>query len=239
MFETMNEIFSRTGSHLYYGITLYLPPLFVAFVILLLSWLIAHAARFAVSRLVKGKAADHFLKSSGFSNLVLSEGTLRTGPLVARAVFWLFLLGGLLCAISVFDTQWTQRMVENIVLLFPKALTAGVILIAGLWLSLYLSRSILLWASDERLPAPRRWASAVRVIVMFTAIVVAADVLNFAPAVFFAAFIILVGGAVLASALAFGLGGQHAVRKWISGGAPSSTHVESTEEDEAALWRHL
>ena len=245
MFETINEIFNRTGSHLYSGITFYLPPLFVAFVVLMLAWAMAHAVRFALSRLVKGAAVDRFLKSSGFSNLVHSEGGLRTGPLVARAAYWLFLLGGLLCAISVFDTEWTRRIVETTVLLLPKAFTAAVILVAGLWLSLFLSRSVLLWASGENLPAPRRWASAVRVIVMFTAIVVAADVLNFAPGVFFAAFIILVGGAALASALAFGLGGQHAVRRWISGGAPGSadssdsSSVQDAQEEEASLWRHL
>ena len=238
MFETINEIFNRTWSYLYTGVTSYLPPLFVAFVVLVLAWIVAHLGRFLVSHLVKGLAFDRFLKSSGFSHLVRPEGDLRTGPLVARAVFWLVFLGGILSAISVFETQWTQRIVETIVLLLPKALTAGVIIIAGLWLSLYLSRSVLVWASAEALPAPRRWASAVRVIVMFTAIVVAADVLNFAPGVFFAAFIILVGGATLASALAFGLGGQHAVRRWISRGEADSSDPRDGEE-ETSVWRHL
>ncbi|MBK7930863.1 MAG: hypothetical protein IPJ98_26325 [Bryobacterales bacterium] len=50
---------------------------------------------------------------------------MRTGPLVARAVFWLLLLGGVLSAISVFETQWTQRIVEAVVLLAPKAPRRG------------------------------------------------------------------------------------------------------------------
>lgn len=83
-----------------------------------------------------------------------------------------------------------------------------------------------------------RWAASVRAIVAFTAVVVAADVLNFAPAVFFAAFVILVGGSVLTAAIAFGLGGQHAVRRWMQG--RDRGHASRLkQEDEVSLWRHL
>jgi len=153
-------------------------------------------------------------------------------------VFWLVLLGGVLSAISVFETQWTQRIVEAVVVLAPKAATAGLIVLAGLWLSLYLSRSMLLWAAEEKLPAPRRWAAAVRAVVIFTAVVVAADLLNFARGVFFAAFVIVVGGAALGGAIAFGLGGQHAVRRWMVGFREEpGDRMEADEE--ASLWRHL
>lgn len=238
MLETINEILQRTWGHLYSGLTFYLPPLIVAVLILAAAWVVAHVGRYLVSKLVKGIAADRFLKRTGLSNLLRPEGDLRTGPLVARAAFWLLLLGGVLSAISVFETQWTQRIVETVVLLAPKAATAGLILLAGMWLSLYLSRSMLLWASEERLPSPRRWAASVRAIVAFTAVVVAADVLNFAPAVFFAAFVILVGGAVLTAAIAFGLGGQHAVRRWMQG-RDRGHAARLKQEDEVPLWKHL
>ena len=237
MLETIDEIFKRTLAQIYSGVTFYFPPLIVAILVLLAAWIAAHTGRFVVARLVKGLAADRFLKSSGLSNLFLPQGDLRTGPLVARAVFWLVFICGVLSAISVFQTQWTQRIVEAIALLLPKALTAGVILIAGLWFGLYLSRSVLVWASEENLPAPRRWAAAVRITVTFTAVVVASDVLNFAPGVFFAAFIILVGGAALTAAIAFGLGGQHAVQRWMA--SRENSHSDPAEKDDASIWRHL
>lgn len=238
MLDTVNEVFHRTWNQVYFGVTHYLPPLLVAVLLTAAAWVAAHAARFLVARLVTGFAADRFLRRTGFSNLVRPEGDLRTGPLVSRAVFWLVFLGGVLSAISVFQSQWTGRLVEAVILLMPKIFTAGVILLGGLWLSLYLSRSTLLWACEEHLPAPRRWASAVRVVVMFTAVVVAADVLNFAPAVFFAAFLMLVGSAALGVALALGLGGQDAVRKWIKG-EPGTARDAAACEEETSAWRHL
>jgi hypothetical protein len=77
-----------------------------------------------------------------------------------------------------------------------------VILLVGAWLSQYLGRSLLVWAVNENLPAPRRIVAAARVLIMFVAVVVVADTLNFARTVFLAAFMILVGGAVLTASLA-------------------------------------
>jgi hypothetical protein len=236
MLDTVHEVFHRTWNQVYFGVTHYLPPLLVAVLMVLAAWVVAHTARFLVARLVKGLAADRFLRRTGFSNLVRPEGDLRTGPLVARALFWFLFLGGVLSAISVFESQWTARLVEAVIVLMPKIFTAGVILLGGLWLSLYLSRSVLLWACEEHLPAPKRWASAVRVVVMFTAVVVAADVLNFASAVFFAAFLMLVGSAALGAALAVGLGGQDAVRRWIS---RDQRAAEAACEEETSVWKHL
>ena len=65
---------------------------------------------------------------------------------------------------------------------------------------------MLVWAVNENFPSPRRLAAVVRILIMFVAVVVAADQLNFARSVFLAAFIIFVGGAVLAASLAIGLG---------------------------------
>jgi hypothetical protein len=140
----------------------------------------------------------------------------------------------LLVALNVFNTNLTTRIVEAAVFLLPKAVTAGFILLLGAWLAQFLGRSVLVWASNEDLPGPRRLASVTRVITMFVAVVVAAEVLDFAPRVFFAAFIILVGGAVLAASLAVGLGGREAVRHYLQDRAE-----RRDDEREKSLWSHL
>ena len=71
---------------------------------------------------------------------------------------------------------------------------------------------MLVWAFNESLPYPRRLAAGVRVMVLFVAIVVAADHLDFARVVFLTVFIIFVGGLVLTISLAFGIGASGRVR---------------------------
>jgi hypothetical protein len=110
-----------------------------------------------------------------------------------------------------------------------------VILLAGAWLGQYLGRSMLVWAVNENFPSPRRLAAVVRILIMFVAVVVAADNLDFARSVFLAAFIIFVGGAVLAASLAIGLGrGTGTVQRFLE-----DKRERAVEAGDRSLWSHL
>ncbi len=81
-------------------------------------------------------------------------------------------------------------MIEWVLLMVPKLVAGAVILVAGLWVSRYLGRSALIWAFNEGIPHSRRISQAVRIVVIFVTVVVAADYLNFARNVFLASFIL-------------------------------------------------
>jgi len=120
------------------------------------------------------------------------------------------------------------------VFMVPKLFAGAVILVAGIWVSRYLGRSALVWAFNEGLPSSRRIGQAVRVVVIFVTVVVAADYLNFARNVFLASFVLIVGGAMLAGGLALGLAGRRTVERYLE-----SKESERTEEREQAAWKHL
>jgi hypothetical protein len=162
------------------------------------------------------------------------SGRLRATRLVAEAAYWCILLSGLLIGLSAFNTDITTKLVQNFVFLLPKLVIAGVILLAGAWLSQYLSRSTLVWGVNEGLPSPRHLAVGVRIIIMFVAVVVAADQLEFARNVFLAAFIILVGGAALTTSLAVGIGASSGVRRFLQ-----SKQEQSEETSERSVLNHL
>lgn len=233
MIRTLQDVLDRVLDTISFHLTTYVPPLVVALIVLALFWLVAKLVRWLMTKAIKGAGIDRFLSDSGFRSMFDSAGRLHGTPLIAGAAYWLILAGGVLAALNVFGTDLTSRMVETTVFLFPKAVTAGLILLAGAWLAQYLGRSVLVWASNEELPAPRRLAAATRIVTMFVAVVVASDVLDFAPRVFFAAFVILVGGAVLAGSLALGLGGRDAMRGYLD------ERKSRKSEEEKSLWSHL
>jgi hypothetical protein len=119
--------------------------------------------------------------------------------------------------------------------LIPRLVAAAAIIVGGLWLGQYLGRSTLVWAVNEDLPAPRRIAVGVRTLVIFAAVVVAADTIDFAASVFLAGFVLILGGLVLAAALAFGLGARDVVKQRLAG----KFAEESEEVHERSLWHHL
>jgi xanthine/uracil permease len=100
-------------------------------------------------------ALDQFLQQSGLSAILDGSGQLRATRLVAETVYWGLLLLGFLTGLSAFNTELTSRIIATVVSLFPKVVTAAVILLAGLWLGQYLGRGALVWAFNEGRGAAR------------------------------------------------------------------------------------
>lgn len=233
MIEVLRNVLEDALARLHFQVATYLPSLLAALTLVLGAYVSAVFARWLIYRIFKGLAIDRFLRQSGVAFLVDPSGRLRATRLVAETVYWSFLLVGVLLGVNVFGTDLTTQIVQSFVFLLPRLLVAGLILLCGAWLGHYLGRSMLVWAVNENLPAPRRLAAMVRVLIMFVAVVVAADQLNFAKSVFLAAFIILVGGAVLAASLAIGLGGRGVSRLLGEKGE------QTGESPERSLWSHL
>ncbi len=234
MLNTLRQIIEGTVDRLYYYVTNFAPPLLAALFVIVLSWAAALAVRWLIYRIFKGTAIDKFLRQSGVAFMLDRSGRLRATRIGAETAYWALLLGGVMLGLSIFDTNLTSQVINKVVFLLPKLVTAGLILLAGAWLSLYLSRSLLVWAVNEDLPSPRRLAAMLRVVIMFVAVVVAADQLDFAKAVFLAAFIILVGGAVLTASLAIGIGASSSARIFIE-----RKRQQSSGTHERSLWSHL
>jgi hypothetical protein len=234
MIETMRLVLEALLGRLRYQMTTYLPAVLAALILLVGAYVTAVVVRWVLNRIFKGVAVDRFLRRSGLAFMLDGSGRLRATRIVAETAYWLILLAGFLTALSAFDTQLTSLMINNFVLLLPKLAVAGIILLAGFWSGHYLGRSALVWAVNENIPQPRRIAGAVRLIIMFVAVVAAADYLDFARAVFLAAFIMLLGGAVLAASLALGLGGRDAARRYLEEKTP-----HSEDEHARSLWNHL
>ena len=165
--------------------------------------------------------------------MLAPSGRLQATRIGAETAFWCILLSGFLLGLNVFGSDFTTQVQQSIVSFLPKLFIAGLILLSGSWLSQYLGRGTLVWAVNENLPSPRRLAMAIRVLVIFAAVVIAADQLNFASRVFFAAFLIIVGGAVLAASLAIGIsnrGMRHLLEE---------KRDSNDDSAERSLWSHL
>jgi hypothetical protein len=213
-----------------------LPPVIAAVIVLLAAYVLARLARWLTARVFKGIQVDRWLSRSGMSVILDHSGTLKASRAVAQTMYWVVLGIGFLVALNVFGTGLTTRIAENVVTLIPRLIVGALIVVGGLWLGQYLGRGALVWAVNEDLPYPRRFSMGVRCLIVFAAVVVAADTLNFARVVFLAAFILVLGGLVLAGALALGLGLRDNVRGRL--GNPTRPG-EPLEHAERSLWNHL
>ena len=234
MTETFRRVLGSVMERLQEQVATLVPPLLAGTVILLVAYLLAVGSRWLITRVFKGQAIDRFLRQSGLAFIIDPTGHLRAARTAAGTVYCGFLIAGVLTALSVFNTELTTQTVQGVVFLLPNLVLSGAILLAGTWLSQYLARSALLWAVNEGIPYPRRLAVLVRVLLMFVAVVVAADQLNFARSVFLAAFIMIGGGLILTVSLAVGIGASRGVGRFLAG------RQEQVKDDRPeSLWSHL
>ncbi len=234
MGEMVRRVMEGVAERLLHQITTFVPPVLVAMIILLIAFLTASALRWLIYRIFKGLTIDKFLRQSGVAYVLDPSGRLRATRVVAESVYWVILIGGALTGLSVFDTTLTSQIVESFVFRLPKLVVAALILVGGAWLAQYLGRNVLVWAVNEDLPGPRRIAALVRVVLMFVAVVVTADYLDFARSVFLAAFVIIVGGLFLALSLAVGIGVSGSVHRAIE-----DRKTKAAAESAPSIWNHL
>jgi hypothetical protein len=233
--ETLTTILKGVWDRLQGEAMMYLPPLIAAAIVFLGALIVAVVARRILYRISRGVSIDRFLRRSGVAHLIDPAGQLRSTNIVAEASYWSVLIVGVLAALSVFGTDLTSQLIQSFTSLIPRLVIAGAIVLGGAWLGQYLSRCVLVWTFSEGLPHPRRAAVAVRVVVQFVAIVVAADHLNFARSVFLTAFIILAGGLALTVSLAVGIGASGRIREYFV----ATRAEEPAPERERSIWTHL
>jgi hypothetical protein len=234
MIEILETITRETLRRLSYRITTQLPGLIAGLLIFLAAYVVALLVRWLLVRLFKGAAVDRFMRRSGLWSMFTDSGTIRGSRMIGSLAFWAILLVGFLTALDAFDTQLTSTVINSVLELLPRLVAAGAIMVAGVWLGRFLGRGALVWAFGEGIPSARRIGQVVRVFVIFAAAVVAADNLGFAEHVFLAAFIIVVGGAVLSASLALGLEGRHVMRRFLT-----TDRLPSGEDSEDAGHEHL
>jgi hypothetical protein len=235
MLGLLKQILKQAVERISSQILTYVPGLLAAIFVLAVAWIMAKAARWLIIKIFKGISVDRFLKRSGLSSILDRSGRLQTSQVAAKTAYWIILVAGMLVALNSFNSYLSSRLTEMAVLLFPKLVGAAAIIVAGTWIGRYFGRTTLIWAVNEGMPWPRKLAAFVRALFTFVGIVAAADHLDFARDVFLAAFILVVGGIVLAASLALGLSGRESVRNYLHEG--KGTDEESP--DDRPLWRHL
>jgi hypothetical protein len=234
--ETLNAIVRGALERLYQQVTTDLPPLIAAAAIFILAYLFAMLARWLVRRVFKGLELDRWLQRSGISEMIDHYGHLRASRMVANVVYWTILMMGILVALNAVGAGLTSRIVDSALLGLPRIVAGVAIVLGGVLLAKYLGRGTLVWAVNEDLPSPRKLAALVRALIVFVAIVAAADTLDFARTVFLSAFILILGGGVLAIGIALGLSMRDVFKGYLR---ERYRHSESSDHEERSLWNHL
>lgn len=184
-----------------------LPNVLAMGIILLGGLLTAWAFGFFVERLLRMIGFDYLCDRLGM-NAALLRGGVKTDPshLIGRGTYWIVTVLASIAALGALNLTPINQFAQSLLAYVPHLVTATVILLAGYFLSNFVSQAVLIAAVNAGLPPARLIATCSRWGIQVLAGAMALEQLGIARHIVVVGFGITWGGIVLAGAIAFGLG---------------------------------
>jgi hypothetical protein len=206
--EPLKEVYSKFIK--------FVPNLLAMLVIILVGMLVARLVRAVLLKLLKAIKFDSWSDRMGLTS-VMRKGDLWDKPAdaVGAFVFWLLIIAAFMAGFSALNIPAVDSLIANFVLYLPRVFSAILILVFGYIVTGFISRAILISGVNRGYRFAKLLAETVRLLLILLFIAMALEQLEVAPGIVVAAFSIIVGGIVLALAIAFGVGGIDAARKII------------------------
>jgi large-conductance mechanosensitive channel len=194
----------------------YLPVLLGALIILIVGWIVAKAIRGLVDWLLKTIRFDTLADKAGISE-ILKKGNLKisAGEVVSSIIYWLIIIMVLVMTVDALGLPKSSDILAGLFAYVPKVIAALLVLIVAMFLANFVSGIVRTAAGNANLPKPQILAGISRWAIIIFAVTIALEQLGIAPLLVTATFNIILGGIVLALALAFGLGGKDAAAKYL------------------------
>lgn len=193
----------------------FVPTLVAALLLLLVGWLIAKAVEGIVVRILKTVTLDKLADQIQLS-AVLTKGGIRhkLSELIGVIVYWLVMLAVVMIVFNVLQLTVAAELFQSIVTFLPNVIAAVFILIVGIFAASFLATTIRTAASNAGMGQAGLIGQLTEIVVVIFAAVAALQQLRIP--FFGEAFLIILAGISLGSALAFGLGCKDLAGRWVS-----------------------
>lgn len=187
----------------------FLPKLIVAVIILLGGWLLAKAIRLAVVKGLKSINFNVVSERAGIDSFLQQGGTtIDTIGILGVLVYWLVILAALMVAFNSLGLALVTELIGRVALFVPKVIVAVLILVFGAYFSRFIGNAIIAYGHNVGLEDTEILGRMARYTIMAFVVLIALEQVQVATELLRLSFLILLGGVVLALALAFGLGSQ-------------------------------
>ncbi len=190
-------------------IAAFLPRLLLALLVVAVGWLLAKAVRFAVERALKAVNFTVLTERAGTDNFLRQAGMRSdTTALFGIVAFWLVILATLIIAFNELGLTYITDLLGRVVLFTPKLLIAMLIVVFGSYCARFVGAAVHTYCVDAKIPDADILGRLVRYVIMTFVVMIALSQVEIGGDMVQRTFLIILGGLMLALALAFGIGGQ-------------------------------
>lgn len=194
----------------------YLPVLLGALLILIIGWIVARVIRSIVDTVLKVVRFDAIADKAGISEMLNKGGMKITArQVLSSLVYWLIMIMVLAMVANAMALPKAADILTSLFAYVPKIIAALLVLMVAMFLANFVSGIVRTVAGNAKLPKPELLAGITRWAIIIFALTIALSQLGIAPRLVSATFNIVLGGIVLALALAFGLGGKDSAGRYL------------------------
>ncbi len=187
----------------------FLPRLAIALLVILVGWLLARVARFAI---IKGLRAVNFhvvTQRAGLDGFLHDGGvTADTTEIIALIVYWLVILGALVVGFNSLGLIYVTDLLGRVILFVPKVLVALLVLAFGAYFARFVGNAITAYCRNIHMQDAELLGRLAQYAILTFVVLIALDQVNIGGDIVRQSFLIILAGLVFALALAFGLGGK-------------------------------
>jgi hypothetical protein len=202
-------MFLETTREFLHQIAAFLPRLALALAVVAVGWLLAKAVRFAVE---KGLRAVNFnvLTERAGTDHFLQQGGLRgdTTTIFGLFAYWVVILATLIIAFNGLGLTYITDLLQRVELFLPKVLVAMLVVVFGSYFARFIGEAVNTYCVDAQIADADILGKIARYLIMTFVVMIALSQVEVGGDIVQRTFLIILGGLVLALALAFGLGGK-------------------------------
>jgi hypothetical protein len=217
--DVLEEAFGRLTAVLAADLPGIVAMLVVMLVAVLVAFVVRAALRFSLARVGFDRRAREWGITTGRG----VEPHHEPSWLVARGAFWIVVATGIALALAVLGASGTSLVGLSFLGFLPRFVVGALVLLAGIGAGRFLERAVLIGAVNQGIRQARLVAWGVKWVVFLLGAAMALQHCGIGGSLPTIAFTIVVGGIVLAAALAFGLGARNAIARSLD------RHVEGEE----------
>jgi hypothetical protein len=199
----------ETTREFLHQIAAFLPRLALAVAVIAVGWVVAKAVRFAIEKalravnfnvLTERAGTDHFLQQGGLHG--------DTTTIFGLFAYWVVIIATLIIAFNGLGLTYITDLLQRVELFAPKVLVAMLVVVLGSYFARFVGEAVNTYCVDAQIPDADILGKISRYLIMTFVVMIALSQIEVGGDIVQRTFLILLGGLVLALALAFGLGGR-------------------------------
>ena len=190
-------------------ITSIAPDVLQLIIIVVLGFIIAWVFKLIARYVLKAVRFDVFAYRTGMTTVLNKASVDRSASEVIGIVtYWCAVFLFFIIALGTLDVYAVDNLVVSIFTYIPRFVIAVFVFLLGYFLSRFLRRAILIGLVNAQVRSAKLISSLFQMLIIILFSAMAIEQLGIARGIVVATFAISFGGVVLASAVAFGLGGK-------------------------------